>query len=103
MLNPASRGSIVVLWGTGEGLTSPPGVDGRLAVDVLPAPLAAVSVDIGGLPAELKYAGAAPGMMPGVLQINAQMSTDVQAGNSVPVHIAIGGVTSRDGVTLAVQ
>ena len=101
--NPASRGSVVILWGTGEGLTDPPGVDGRLAVGVLPAPLAAVSVDIGGLPATLKYAGAAPGMMPGVLQINAQMSPNVQAGNSVPVHITVGGVTSKDGVTLAVQ
>jgi uncharacterized protein (TIGR03437 family) len=42
-------------------------------------------------------------MMPGVLQINAQMSTDVQAGNSVPVTITIGGVISQAGVTLAVQ
>ena len=101
--NPATRGSIVILWATGEGLTDPPGVDGRLAVDVLPKPRAAVSVDIGGLPAAVKYVGAAPGMMPGVLQINAQMSPNVQAGSSVPVHITVGGVTSKDGVTLAVQ
>jgi len=101
--NPAGRGSVVILWGTGEGLTDPPGVDGRLAVDVLPAPLAAVAVDIGGLPATVQYAGAAPGMMPGVMQINAQMSPNVQAGSAVPVHITVGGVTSLDGVTLAVQ
>ncbi len=101
--NPASRGSVVILWGTGEGLTDPPGVDGRLAVDVLPAPLAAVAVDIGGLPATVQYAGAAPGMMPGVMQINAQMSPNVQAGNAVPVAISIGGGTSQTGVTLAVQ
>jgi len=101
--NPASRGSVVILWATGEGLTNPPGVDGRLAVVVLPAPLAAVSVDIGGQPATVQYAGAAPGMMPGVLQINAQMSQNVQAGNSVPVHITVGGITSQDGVTLAVR
>jgi uncharacterized protein (TIGR03437 family) len=101
--NPASRGSVVVLWATGEGLTDPPGVDGRLAVDVVPAPLAAVTVDIGGLPATVTYAGAAPGMMPGVLQINAQMSPDVQGASSVPVHITVGGITSQDGVTLAVR
>ena len=101
--NPAARGSVVILWATGEGLTDPPGVDGRLAVDVLPAPMAAVSVDIGGLPAVVQYAGAAPGYPPGLLQINVQMSPNVSAGNSVPVHIAIGGVTSQDAVTLAVH
>jgi len=101
--NPASRGSVVVLWGTGEGLTDPPGVDGRLAVDVLPKPLAALSVEIGGLPATVQYVGAAPGYMPGVLQINAQMSANVAAGNSVPVRITIGGVASQDLVTLAVR
>jgi uncharacterized protein (TIGR03437 family) len=78
-------------------------VDGRLAVDVLPKPVAAVSVDIGGQPAAVQYVGAAPGMMPGVLQINAQISPTVAAGPSVPVHITIGGVPSQDGVTLAVR
>ena len=101
--NPASRGSVVILWATGEGLTDPPGVDGRPAVDVLPKPLAAVSVDIGGQPATVQYAGAAPGYMPGVLQINAQMSPGVQAGSNVPVHITISDVSSQDGVTLAVR
>ena len=51
----------------------------------------------------IQYAGAAPGYMPGVLQINTQMSPDVQAGNNVPVHITVGGVTSQDSVTLAVH
>jgi uncharacterized protein (TIGR03437 family) len=100
--NPASRGSIVTLWGTGEGLTDPPGVDGRPAVDVLPKPLAAVSVDIGGQPAVVQYAGAAPGMMPGVLQIDAQVPSNAPVG-SVPVHITVGGVTSQAGVTLAIH
>jgi uncharacterized protein (TIGR03437 family) len=68
--NPAVAGSIVVLWGTGEGITDPPGVDGRPAVAVLPKPVAPVSVTIGGLPAVAEYVGAAPGMMPGIFQIN---------------------------------
>jgi len=101
--NPAARGSTVILWGTGEGLTDPPGVDGRLAVDVLPRPIAGVAVDIGGLPATVAYAGTAPFMMPGVLQVNVQMSPDVQPGNAVPVHVNVGGAASQDGVTLAVK
>lgn len=101
--NPAARGSVVILWATGEGVTDPPGVDGRPAADVLPAPVAPVAVTIGGLPATVQYAGAAPGYMPGILQINAQMSADVQPGNNVPVQIAIGGASSQSSVTLAVR
>ena len=100
---PASPGSVVVLWGTGEGVTDPPGVDGRLAVDVLPKPVAQVSVQIGGLPATVQYAGAAPYNMPGLFQINVVVPPNVQTGDSVPVKVTIGGASSRDGVTLAVR
>jgi uncharacterized protein (TIGR03437 family) len=100
---PASVGSIVSLWGTGEGVTNPPGVDGRLAIGVLPAPLAAVSVMIGDYPATLTYHGAAPGLMPGVFQIDAQVPQKVQPGNSVKVVVTIGGATTQAGVTMAVE
>jgi uncharacterized protein (TIGR03437 family) len=100
--SPASAGSIVILWGTGEGVTSPPGVDGRPAIDVVPQPVAAVSVSIGGLPASVKYAGAAPGEIPGLFQINVQIPAGVPSGN-VPVSVTIGSVVSQTGVTLAVQ
>jgi uncharacterized protein (TIGR03437 family) len=101
--SPASPGSIVTIWGTGEGITNPPGVDGRAAIDVLPKPVASVSVDIGGLPASITYAGAAPGVIPGVFQINAQIPDGVQPGNQVPVHVVIGGKSSQDGLTIAVR
>jgi len=60
-------------------------------------------VDIGGLPATVLYAGAAPGNIPGVFQINARMASGVVAGDKVPVHVRIGALTSQDGVTLAVR
>src|ERR1035438_8678747 len=101
--SPAHPGSVVILWATGEGLTDPPGVDGRLAVGVVPKPLAAVSVNIGGLPATAQYAGAAPGEMPGLFQINAQIPANVQSGDKVPVHVTVGSGTSLDGVTLAIR
>jgi uncharacterized protein (TIGR03437 family) len=101
--NPAASGSIVILWATGEGATDPPGVDGRPATDVLPKPVAPVTVTIGGNAAAVSYVGAAPGFMPGVLQINARISSNVQPGDSVPVQIAIGGVPSQNFVTLAVR
>ena len=100
---PAGVGSVVVLRGTGEGQTDPPGVDGRALEDILAKPLAAVSVTIGGLPATVESAGAAPGPTPGVFEIKARMSSNVQPGNQVPVRITVGSATSQDGVTLAVR
>jgi uncharacterized protein (TIGR03437 family) len=100
---PAHPGSIVVLWGTGEGITDPAGVDGRPAVDVLPKPVAPVSVQIGGLPAVVEYAGAAPGNMPGLFQINARIAAGVSTGDSVPVSVKVGDLSSQQGVTVAVR
>ena len=100
---PAAPGAVVVLWGTGEGITDPPGVDGRPAVDVLPKPVAPVSVAIGGLPATVEYVGAAPGMMPGIFQINARIARDVAPGDRVPVQVKVGGAASQDSVTVSVR
>ena len=41
--------------------------------------------------------------MPGLFQINARMSKNVQPGDKVPVHVKIGDLTSQEGVTLAVR
>jgi len=66
--NPASRGSVVVLYATGAGQTDPAGVDGSLPRrgDALPKPLREVSVRIGGQTAEVLYAGGAPLLINGV-------------------------------------
>ena len=37
--NPAKRGDLVVLYGTGEGQTVPPGSDGLIATAVYPKPV----------------------------------------------------------------
>jgi uncharacterized protein (TIGR03437 family) len=100
---PAKPGDIVVLWLTGEGVTDPPGVDGRLAIGILPKPVAGVSVEIGGLPAKVEYQGAAPYNMPGLMQINARIDANVTPGDTVPVKVTIGGTSSQSGVTMAVR
>jgi uncharacterized protein (TIGR03437 family) len=101
--NPAPRESVVTLFGTGEGETSPGGIDGKLAAEPLPRPRLPVAVRIGGLAAEVLYAGAAPGLVAGVLQINARVPAGVAAGAGVPVTLTIGNATSPSGVTLAIQ
>lgn len=101
--NPAVRGSIVVLYATGEGQTSPAGVDGRVASNVFPKPLLPVSVQIGGVYAEVLYAGAAPGLVAGVIQVNVRIPNSVNPNNAVPVTLAVGSINSQQGVTLAVR
>jgi uncharacterized protein (TIGR03437 family) len=100
---PAARGSVVILWGTGEGVTATPGVDGRLAIDILPAPAAQCAVEIGGLPAAVEYCGAAPYNMPGLFQVNARMDPAVAPGDAVAVRVIVGGKGSQDGVTMVVR
>ncbi|MCL5743712.1 MAG: immune inhibitor A, partial [Acidobacteria bacterium] len=101
--NPAEIGSVVILYATGEGQTTPAGVDGKPAMQVYPAPNLPVSVTIGGKQADVLYAGAAPYFVAGVLQINAKIPEGITAGNAVPVMVKIGDEESPPGVTLAVR
>jgi uncharacterized protein (TIGR03437 family) len=93
--NPAPTGSTIILFGTGEGQTSPPGTDGLLANSVLPAPIAPFSVTIGGIVAHVAYAGAVPTEVAGVLQVNAVVPDGIPPGSAVPVGVKIGGYTSQ--------
>jgi uncharacterized protein (TIGR03437 family) len=104
--NPAARGSILVFFATGEGQTNPAGVNGRLnefaRFEDFPRPIAGVTVTLGGQPAEILYAGGAPGFLAGLMQFNIRVPQVVTAGNA-ELLIAMGGVTSAPGVTVAVQ
>ena len=98
---PAKAGSIIVLYATGEGQTSPAGVDGKLVTSPLPMPLSRVDVTIDGKPAEVIYAGGAPGLVAGLMQINARIPVGARAGN-VPVIVTVGTASSQPGVTIVV-
>ncbi|HTW66321.1 MAG TPA: hypothetical protein VME17_16980 [Bryobacteraceae bacterium] len=101
--NPVSRGAWVSIFATGAGVTAPASVDGMLASTLLATPEARVSVTIGGLPCQVNYAGAAPGFVSGLLQINAQVPAGVTPGPGVPVQITAGSVASPLNITVAVQ
>ena len=103
-LNPADAGSIVVLFGTGEGQTSPAGVDGRIAAGtVLPRPLSPVGVTICGQTAQVLYAGAAPSLPSGVMQVNARIPAACAGLSNAEVRVAVGSSASPSGVTVAVK
>jgi uncharacterized protein (TIGR03437 family) len=106
---PAPQGSIVVLYLTGEGQTSPGGVTGRVTTidtfpygPLTPQPLLPLAVTIGGIRAAVKFYGEAPGMVAGVLQVNVELPSGLPSGNQ-PVLISVGVNKSREGVTVAVQ
>jgi uncharacterized protein (TIGR03437 family) len=58
---------------------------------------------IGGKTALVSYAGAAPQMVAGIIQINATVPSGVAAGSAVPVVLTVGGIPSPAGTTLAVS
>jgi uncharacterized protein (TIGR03437 family) len=101
--NPEARGQYVFIYGTGEGLTTPPGVDGRISGTPLPNVSLNCSVAIGGQTASWNYCGEAPGATAGLVQVNALIPQSVTPGGAVPVTIAIGGVASQANVTVAVK
>jgi uncharacterized protein (TIGR03437 family) len=99
---PAQRSSTVTIFATGEGQTSPPGVDGKVAAAPLPRPLLPVSVQIGGQEAQVVEAASAPGMA-GVLQVKVRVPESVAAGSATPVTLKAGSAQSQAGLTVAVQ
>ena len=94
---PQPAGAFIVLYLTGQGPISPPIPDGAAAPA---APLSlitgVVQVAIGGKPAQLAYAGAAPGFA-GLSQINVMIPAGLAAGDQ-PVFVSINGVSSNAGL-----
>ncbi len=100
--NPAPRGSIVVLYATGEGQTSPAGVTGQAAAAPFPLPVLPVSVTITNIPATVLFAGEAPGFV-GLMQINAQVPSGFVPTGDLPIVLSVGTYQSPAGVTIAVK
>jgi uncharacterized protein (TIGR03437 family) len=105
-LNPAARGTVVMIYCTGGGVTNPPSVDATITPAPPPLYLLKtnpVAVTIGGIAATVSYSGAAPSQIAGLTQINAQVPAGVTPGTKVPVIVTIGTWQSQSGVTMAVE
>jgi uncharacterized protein (TIGR03437 family) len=109
--NPAKKGSRVTLFGTGGGATVPPSVAGEIT-PLTPRPLEQsrnLEVAItSGLKAEVEYAGAAPGLVAGVTQINIRLPAEIPhipdfPRGVVPLFVQTYGASFYPGhVTIAV-
>jgi uncharacterized protein (TIGR03437 family) len=65
-------------------------------------PLLKVTATIGGVDAPVLYAGSAPGLLSGVMQVNVQIPATAQSGN-LPLVVTVGTTGSQSGVTVSVQ
>jgi uncharacterized protein (TIGR03437 family) len=97
--HPVRRGACISLYATGEGQTSPVGVNGKLAPlsPPYPQPLLPVSVTVGGIPVVPLYAGASPTLVAGLMQIVITIPPGVEAGGSVPVVLTVGSNSTVEG------
>jgi uncharacterized protein (TIGR03437 family) len=101
--NPIAAGSIVVLYATGAGAMNNFMPDGQITGANTSTPVAAVYVRIGKVPAEILYAGSAPSLVSGALQVNVRVPSGTVGGGQVPIQLIVGEYTSPPGTTIWVQ
>jgi trimeric autotransporter adhesin len=98
---PAVRGSIVQVFGTGDGVLTPPATTGSITRESH-VTAGTVTATVGGIPAEVVFAGAAPQAIAGLFQVNVRIPQNTLTGD-VPLVITINGVSSQAGLTVAVS
>ncbi len=93
--NPAARGSVITLYGTGAGAMDTVLYDGYLDLSAPYGNIAgSVTVSIGNENAAVQYAGGAPDLIDGAFQINATVPADLAPGLT-NVSVTVGGVASN--------
>jgi len=99
--NPAAQGSVVSLYGSGFGVTLPPGPDGAIATSIawLATP---VAVTVGNQITTVPYAGSSPGLLNGVTQINVTIPRRI-SGDAVEIWVYSGAGTAQASAVVAVR
>jgi uncharacterized protein (TIGR03437 family) len=100
--NPVEAGDVIIIYCAGLGKVDPP-VEAGLAAPAAPLSRAIlpVTLRIGGVQANVFFAGLAPGFS-GLYQINATVPVVPAPGDAVPVVVEVAGQQSPE-VTLAVR
>lgn len=94
-------GGLVILC-TGLGAVDFPVADGAASLDKLRTATTTPDVLIGGVKANVVFAGLSPQFV-GVNQINVAIPAGTPTGNAVSLQLVLGGITTSSTVTIAVQ
>jgi uncharacterized protein (TIGR03437 family) len=105
--NPAPKGSVISIFATGGGVLNQMVPDGIVLLNIADppgyVPSAKVSLTIGGQQALVQYAGLAPFLVAGMIQVNALVPFGIGSGPQ-PVVLTIGQNSNPpQSVTVAVQ
>lgn len=90
-----------MMYGTGFGPLIPPGTDGEPGI--LSATALQVSAKIAGIPADVLYAGAAPGLLAGVVQINVRIPPELTSKPVAAIELKAGTFGISPGVSIAIR
>ena len=105
--HPARIGSTIVFYATGLGQTNPASEDGEIASSAkdakLPIASLPVSVVISGTNAKVAYAGAAPGFVAGVFQVNVVIPPNIYTDTAIPMVIQAGDQISQAALYVALS
>jgi uncharacterized protein (TIGR03437 family) len=100
--NPASAGQALIIFCTGLGTVSPPVAAGSAApIATLSYTDNIVTAKVGGIDAQVPFAGLAPGFV-GLYQVNVIVPSGIAAADDVPVVLTAAGAVSAS-VTVAIQ
>jgi uncharacterized protein (TIGR03437 family) len=91
--NPAASGMYLTIYATGEGLTNGPNVAGQPAAAPYPQPDLPVTVTLDGVPAQVLWAGSAPGLV-GLLQVNLVVPGPYFPSGEAPLQLTVGAAAS---------
>lgn len=102
--NPAPAGSVVSIYGTGGGQTNPLSLTGGIApltpLAKLKLPVSVILDGVAG--AAVLYAGAAPGLISGLFQINFRVPPSLGASATHRVDVKIGTASTEGLISVTI-
>jgi uncharacterized protein (TIGR03437 family) len=99
--HPAKAGDVLIIYANGLGSVTPTIKDGFASTDTVRNTDTKPVVLVGGIPVQVLFSGLSTFV--GVNQINIQLPAGTPTGSAVPIQIQVGGLTSTDKATIAVQ
>lgn len=99
---PVKRGDAIIIYANGLGPVDQPVASGQNSLDQLRNTVSKPTVLVGGVQAQLLFSGLTPQFV-GVNQVNIVIPQGAPTGDKVPLQFQLGGITTTDQVTMAIQ